>query len=97
MNSGMKYLALWISTSALVSFACCLCTADWRRARLLQEIKREADQGTRRGASEDGGAIEYFDVFPREWRESGDMSGPVGLTAAPSPQSEASSLHAEII
>ncbi|CAK9075350.1 unnamed protein product [Durusdinium trenchii] len=81
MNSGMKYLALWISTSALVSFACCLCTADWRRARLLQEIKREEEQGTGRGASE----------------ESGDVSGPVGLTAAPSPQSEASSLHAEII
>eukprot|EP00435_Cladocopium_sp_Y103_P029953 s3024_g7.t1 len=35
VNSGMKYLALWISGSALVSFACCICTADWRRFGMM--------------------------------------------------------------
>ncbi|CAL1173391.1 unnamed protein product, partial [Cladocopium goreaui] len=39
---------LWISGSALFSFACCICTADWRRARVLQEIKLEEEENRAR-------------------------------------------------
>eukprot|EP00434_Breviolum_minutum_P027159 symbB.v1.2.024022.t1/scaffold2243.1/size84679/3 len=52
VNTGIKYLALWISAAALISFACCICTADWKRARILQEIKREEATGGKKSEDE---------------------------------------------
>lgn len=44
IGSSIKYLALWISVVAITSFACCLTAADWKRARIIREIKQEEEE-----------------------------------------------------
>ncbi|CAJ1457277.1 unnamed protein product, partial [Effrenium voratum] len=45
VGSGLKYLALWISVAGLCLFGCCLVTADWQRAGLLEAIRKEEEGG----------------------------------------------------
>jgi len=82
VNTGIKYLALWISAAALISFACCICTADWKRARILQEIKmedgkRSEDENHEEAAPEVKGD---FEAPPKVEAETSSMSSEREIT-----------------